>query len=574
MTRDEAVRENTVERFLECEAKRAEARAAAQAEGKSDRDARGIAHEAAKAHWNAWAEALNAERKAMEESGAWAAEKDLRGTLQPKNEGTRAWMDKAEANFSRCLFLVKGSEGTKEAAGEEKEELEAGAPPVKSIVIDAADVDMRAFVFPGVASFGSATFSGGASFGSATFSGGASFGSATFSGGASFGSATFSGGASFDSATFSGDASFDSATFSGGASFGSATFSGGASFGSATFSGGASFGSATFSGGASFVSATFSGGASFDSATFSGDASFVSATFSGDAWFGSATFSGGASFDSATFSGDAWFGSATFSGDAWFVSATFSGGASFGSATFTKSTAFCDAKFGTKEKRQEADFTAIKVERAFDLTGARFSKAPGFSQADFKQAPDLDGVEFPLPSRWPWRFGDPAVLPKYRAIRRMAIQGADYEREQMAFKGELRSRRWTTDKLWHPGLWLGIFYDVFADCGRSIFRPALVWLASVFVFAVIYLRMADPLAWTCGAPFVKALFLSGRNALVLFSGSRDARIGQAYRCLYGGDGEPDIPDAVSFLEAFVQVPLSAALIFLVLLAVKNRFKIK
>ncbi len=122
-------------------------------------------------------------------------------------------------------------------------------------------------------------------------------------------------------------------------------------------------------------------------------------------------------------------------------------------------------------------------------------------------------------------------------------------------------------------LWLGILYDAVADCGRSIVRPALTWFASVFAFAVLYKHMGEG-TWTCGTPFVKALFLSGRNALVLFSGSRDARIAQAYQCLYGGNSEPDIPDAVSFLEAFVQVPLSAALIFLVLLAVKNRFKIK
>ena len=54
----------------------------------------------------------------------------------------------------------------------------------------------------------------------------------------------------------------------------------------------------------------------------------------------------------------------------------------------------------------------------------------------------------------------------------MAIQGADYEREQMAFKGELRSRRWTTDKWWHLGTWFGMFYDGVADCGRSIVRPS------------------------------------------------------------------------------------------------------
>ena len=31
-------------------------------------------------------------------------------------------------------------------------------------------------------------------------------------------------------------------------------------------------------------------------------------------------------------------------------------------------------------------------------------------------------------------------------LRRMAIQSADYDREQRAFKGEMRSRRWKIDK--------------------------------------------------------------------------------------------------------------------------------
>jgi hypothetical protein len=159
----------------------------------------------------------------------------------------------------------------------------------------------------------------------------------------------------------------------------------------------------------------------------------------------------------------------------------------------------------------------------------------------------------------------------------MAIQGADYDREQMSFKGELRSRRWSTDNPWHPELWLAIFYDVFADCGRSIFRPALLWLSSVLAFAIFFVRVADQggKGWAeCvargDAPFLKALYVSGRNALVLSSGGKDDRITKAYQCLFGGS----IPDGVSFVESFVQVPLSAVLIFLFLLAVKNRFKIK
>ncbi len=79
-------------------------------------------------------------------------------------------------------------------------------------------------------------------------------------------------------------------------------------------------------------------------------------------------------------------------------------------------------------------------------------------------------------------------------------------------------------------------------------------------------RAARPSSRRCSSPAATRWCCS--------SGARDARIAQAYRCLYGGDGEPHIPDSVSFLEAFVQAPLSAVLIFLLLLAIKNRFKIK
>ena len=109
------------------------------------------------------------------------------------------------------------------------------------------------------------------------------------------------------------------------------------------------------------------------------------------------------------------------------------------------------------------------------MTGARFKQVPAFNQADFKQAPDLDDVRVSasvLLAR-----GDAELIARYRAIRRMAIQGADYEREQMAFKGELRSRRWTTDKWWHFGTWFGLLYD--RPCGlRALHRPAALALAS------------------------------------------------------------------------------------------------
>jgi len=93
MSREEEIRERTVERFLECEAKRAEARAAALAEGKSEDEAREIAHEAAREHWNIWARARLAKRKDLEVAGTWSARKGDFGILVSTNADTRAWVD-------------------------------------------------------------------------------------------------------------------------------------------------------------------------------------------------------------------------------------------------------------------------------------------------------------------------------------------------------------------------------------------------------------------------------------------------------------------------------------------------
>ncbi len=116
MTRDE-----TVALFLECEAKRAEARAAALAGGASEEGARTTGHEAAKAHWNAWAERMLAERKALEADGRWAAEKDWKGDLEPKNEDTRAWMDAATSTSPAVSLLLGGCGGQRDSGRKRRE---------------------------------------------------------------------------------------------------------------------------------------------------------------------------------------------------------------------------------------------------------------------------------------------------------------------------------------------------------------------------------------------------------------------------------------------------------------------
>ncbi len=178
MTRDE-----TIAFFLECEAKRKEALAAALAEGKPVLAAVDLAHDAAKKCWNAWAKELLAERETMRANGRWAG-----------SEGD--WHGRAAADFSFCLFVNKGAANKeKEAKAEfaiEKRAAEAGFDS-KSISVEAEVIRFDGFLFLRDPWFLSAIFTGSASFRSTTFTGGALFESTAFMNHAFFANANFMG---------------------------------------------------------------------------------------------------------------------------------------------------------------------------------------------------------------------------------------------------------------------------------------------------------------------------------------------------------------------------------------------
>ncbi len=463
-------RDETVAFFLEREARRCKARVAALAEGKSQGEALEAGHEAARVHWNDWAEAHLIEREMPEKTGC------------TKNPSANAKVD-----FSRCVFLVKETEGAAEAEGE----IETESVPLKTITIDGPFVDMRDFVFPGEASFESTTFAGDVRFGTAIFKGNTYFDGAIFSGDASLTGHLLTG------VTFEGLTSFVGTTFKGAAFFSNATFEA-AEFDWCTFENIASFDGAVFSQLGSFCSVIFEDVAKFNYVVFKGAAKFYNASVKGDTKFDKAIFEGRAEFDSASFNYVS------------FLKTTFGGATSFPDATFAQAVSFSDASF--INVGESADFSAIRVERAFDLKGAKFLEVPSFSQADFKQAPDLDSVRFPLPSHCPWRFGEPTLIPKYRAIRRMAIQGADYEREQMAFKGEIRSKRGTEHRWYHAAFWYGLAYDALSDFGRSMSRPSLAWLISIGVFGLFYLASS-------GIQYKQGLRLSTGKSGIRYRGS-------------------------------------------------------
>jgi hypothetical protein len=160
--------------------------------------------------WNAWAEKMLSERKALEAEGAWEAGADWRGSLEPRNEKTRAWLEAAKADFTEAGFEVSSWPKNKLAP--------------RPVPLEASRIDFEGFVFPAAAIFDRATFIGDAHFKSAVFKETASFDKAQFSGSTQFQHSVFQGPASFEGASFAWHAYFQAAAFPAGAWFTEAYF--------------------------------------------------------------------------------------------------------------------------------------------------------------------------------------------------------------------------------------------------------------------------------------------------------------------------------------------------------------
>lgn len=454
------------------------ARARATLDEGADSDA---SHLAAKAVWNTWAKPLLTRRETMWSARTWKTRHDAFGSPEPANAETVSYYDDALADFSGHVFDMVA--------------------------------DFRGFAFPGAARFLSAAPAAGQP---------------------------------EQPVHFKKDAWFDGAQFSAYAGFGGVNFVGDGGFDGAQFWGYAGFGGTQFSKGAGFYSAEFESVAWFRGAQFLGDAWFDRATFSGIAEFGETEFAANARFYSSEFSRGAHFNGAEFSANAWFDGADFSEDALFARSNFESNTSFANTSF-----HLAADFGAIRANWAFSLAGTSFQQLPNFVQAHFEEAPDLDATRFRRNSAeigsffgsmgWFWAPSvNPDVASRFRALKRMAIQAHDADKEHDFSAGELMGRRGSQDFAWPsvkrwlirvqvtastdykgktersaprqvwvfepmlngstrapresiwPGgfrYWLGGGYGLFSDYGRSVVLPLLWWGVLTTIFWWLYLSV-------------------------------------------------------------------------------------
>ncbi|SFH54146.1 Uncharacterized protein YjbI, contains pentapeptide repeats [Nitrosospira sp. Nsp14] len=521
--------------------------------------------------WNSWAAEMLAERTKLIETGEWMAEIDPLGKLWGSNLATEKWLDAVMSNFSGEVFKN--------------------------------EMNFINFVFPGDAKFTGTVFTREVRFNGTTFNGFTDFETAVFRSYAGFGETKFLGLTSFYKAKFGFSGNFNGAEFSGGAEFSSATF-GTAVFIGARFDSYAEFSKAMVNTGY-FSQAVFNGEARFSKASFNGDAQFMGVKFNRSLHFDEANFNSNVMFHGAMMADRASFDRAEFKGRTWFDQSLFKGNVVFDQAIFANLTSFFRVTF-----QKESSFVAIEGRSLFTLEESVFFLVPDFAQAHFAEALRLDNSHFsaaPRESRRLWkrelRSTNTDLASRWRTLKRLALQGHDHERELNFFAEEIKSLRGVKDWLlpnplsfrkgspvcWPGGgrYWAGLLYEWFSDFGRSALRPLLWWVTITSIFATYYFLHYSDLpsesprttpAFTCtGDPVAAALYLSIHNGLVISGLGRAEKLAQSYACLYGREENsgffPVMPDAVVF-AGLIQTILSAILIFLFLLALRNYFRIK
>lgn len=428
--------------------------------------------------------------------------------------------------------------------------------------MDFCDANFVGFVFPGVADFSETTFENVANFSQVEFDGVAEFSQAIFKNDVFFYGTLF-----YDQARFIGVSCESIAHFQ------DSIIQKTANFSSSNFSKTVKFEIVTFQSPLDFKESIINGDLIFDHAVFGADAGFAGVRISGSTWFVSSVFEWAADFDSADFRGNVSFSGAKFQGPAWFANAVFEK----------------RANFEASEYLDEVDFGAVKGKSAFLLADARFvSKMPKFVQATFAEAPRLDNVWI-KPRRRQHIFraiksffkGNPDDGANWRALKRIALQGHDHVREQIFFGRELLARRWVTDKPWQLPYWFGIGYQLTSNFGRSLSLP-LMWWALVAVVATITYAVSYPDAETFvyGAAVPSACDIADPREVWLAAAALSLQRGLPVPASLGTatqEFQHCLAKIWPYWMWFLgvgQFLVSAAMIFLFLYGMRNRFRMK
>jgi len=323
-----------------------------------------------------------------------------------------------------------------------------------------------------------------------------------------------------------------------------------------------SFFSAQFKRNVLFVGTEFHARAMFERAVFEEEANCSDAKFEDVATFKNARFLKNSNFNNIDFHQFTLFECAEFGGEARFEEAEFKGDADFTGTKFERRAAFQDTVFSKSATFKDARFLA---DSSFDEVW--FYQLPNFVGTEVKIIPSLQIMNFKFEESH-----DPDVAICYRKLKQWAIDGADHEKEIFFFAKEMRAKRVYELKRYRADWIWNLLYQVFSYYGTSVFRPAVGLLAVYLIFFGLYwiLQIWCLPGQQCLNELTYLFYLAGENLFPLPGGIK-LKPDVIAECLYGGlKNTPGIMLLLTKLESI----FGAIFLFLIILGIRNKFKIK
>ncbi len=359
-----------------------------------------------------------------------------------------------------------------------------------------------------------------------------------------------------------------------------------------------SFQKSSFNNGANFNDVQFPNLISFDEAKFNSYAHFQKAIFGqgkGDGFinFNKAKFKKGANFKNAVFTPLANFKKSQFNSNAHFSGVQFNSFAFFQDTEFNQSVNFDDTEFNHKTYFSNTKFDSFsifnnaKFQNTISFNGASFSRSPKFFNTDLHEDMDFFGINWSgaeqFYSRKHRQKDDTATIIEdanvaIRSWDRLALIMSKQEKpaeRHVFFRLKMRAQR-QRDGITFLTI-LNLFFEELSDYGWGVGGAFLLWglhifLGAIILGSVVYFQ-------SNGGISIALLKMFGYSLLVSFSNSVSfLGLGSEGGYLYG----PSIAvnDAIEKMKwvfptvGTVQAVLGPILLFLVLLALRNRFRLK
>ncbi len=323
-----------------------------------------------------------------------------------------------------------------------------------------------------------------------------------------------------------------------------------------------------------FLNATFEEGLHCTGTWFDSLLSFADSCFKDVAHFMDAKFMGGASFTRVLFKGNAIFNNSRFEERCWPSIMAIPELADFRNAKFMARTSFRRVIFGndrTANSRRvwperSADFSDAEFMTTTEFQGAVFGAVPAFFNATLHEDTDFGLVD--------WEKAETETIGVDYAIRaweRLELMMSKLEKpleRHRFFRLKMRAKRRSEGFLLRGLNWL---FEKTADYGWGVGRAFSWWFGHWAIFAVVLFANTCPTCTRLGywAVALAALGTSFANAHAFFGLATAGGYLEDSRQLLEQNNEWGLLAGVGVAE----VVLGPAFLFLLLLTLRNRFRL-